>query len=324
MFTPEELSAHIAATITAQTYPEAPAGLYEPIAYGLDAGGKRLRPTLLLLCYNLYADDVETAMPAALGIETYHNHTLLHDDVMDQADVRRGRPTVWRKWDANTAILSGDTMLIRAFRHVMDCRCRRRDEVLSLFARTTEEVCQGQQYDMNFETRTDVTLPEYVEMIRLKTAVLVACAAKMGALIADAPTADADALYRFAEQVGLAFQLQDDYLDVYGNPATFGKNIGGDILCGKKTFVLLTAYERADATQRRHLTTLIDDKTMVPQEKIAAVTALYNKIGVAAETQRAITHYYNEARAALNHVSAPRERCETLWQFAEHLLGRNK
>ena len=231
--------------LAAVDYPTQPVGLYEPISYVLDMGGKRLRPTLLLMAYSLYKNDFETAMPAAIGIETYHNHTLLHDDLMDNADMRRGRATVHKKWNDNTAILSGDTMLIMAFRHFMNCQNERTPEVLELFARTAQEICEGQQYDVNFETRTDVTEAEYIEMIRLKTSVLLACAAKAGALLAGAPNEDAEMLYRFAEKVGLAFQLQDDYLDVYGDPAVFGKKIGGDILCGKKTFLLINALERA-------------------------------------------------------------------------------
>lgn len=303
-------------------YPEVPTGLYDPIAYALDSGGKRLRPTLLLLTYSLYADDLHAAMPAALGIETYHNHTLLHDDLMDHAELRRGRLAVHRKWDANTAILSGDTMLILAFRHILACKSQNRAACLDLFARTAQEVCEGQQFDMNFEQRTDVTVGEYLEMIRLKTAVLLACATKMGALLADAPTADADTLYGFAEKIGLAFQLQDDYLDVYGDPAVFGKKIGGDILCGKKTYLLITAADRADAATRARLFALLADDAMPAEEKISAVTALYNQLDVPAVTLAAIDHYYDEARAALSRVSLSEEQVQPLWDYATSLLGR--
>lgn len=319
---PKELLRLINQRLDATPYPERPEGLYEPIAYVLEEGGKRLRPTLLLLAYSLYADDTERAMPAAIALETYHNHTLLHDDLMDHADVRRGRPTVHRRWDVNTAILSGDTMLILAFRHILACRCRRSADVADLFARTAQEICEGQQYDVNFERRDDVTIPEYVEMIRLKTAVFLGCAVKAGALIADAPDTDADALYAFAERIGLAFQVQDDYLDVYGDPAVFGKKIGGDILCGKKTFLLINALEHADAETRSRLTALLADTAMPAEEKIAAVTAIYDSLGIPAIALSAIDAFYAEARAALSRVALPEERLQPLWDYACSLLGR--
>lgn len=318
----QDLLRRIESALSDIEYPEVPTGLYDPIAYALDAGGKRLRPTLLLLTYSLYADDINNAMPAALGIETYHNHTLLHDDLMDHAELRRGRPAVHRKWDANTAILSGDTMLILAFRHILACKSPNRAACLDLFARTAQEVCEGQQFDMNFEQRTDVTVGEYLEMIRLKTAVLLACATKMGALLANAPADDADALYAFAEKIGLAFQLQDDYLDVYGDPAVFGKKIGGDILCAKKTFLLITAADRADADTRQQLLHLLADTAMPAEEKIAAVTDIYNRLDIPTITLAAIDHYYDEARTALSRVSLSEEQTQPLWDYATSLLGR--
>ncbi len=307
-----------------QEYPSRPEGLYEPISYVLSMGGKRLRPSLLLLVNSLYGGSAAQALPAAIGLETYHNHTLLHDDLMDNADVRRGHPTVHKKWNANTAVLSGDTMLILAFRRIMECRCERQAEVLNLFARTAQEICEGQQYDVNFETRTDVTEAEYIEMIRLKTSVLLACAAKMGALIANAPVADAEVLYRFAEKVGLAFQLQDDYLDVYGDPSVFGKKIGGDILCGKKTFLLINAFERADAAARAELLALLQDKTADPQAKINRVTELYNRLEIPQLTLAAIDRYYAEAHAELEALTLAPAQWKPLWDYAESLLGRKK
>lgn len=305
-------------------YPSKPEGLYEPIDYVLSMGGKRLRPTLLLMTCALYSDHPEQAMPAAIGIETYHNHTLLHDDLMDRADMRRGKPTVHKRWNDNTAVLSGDTMLIMAFRHIMNCPCARQAEVLRLFARSAQEICEGQQYDVNFENRTDVSEAEYLEMIRLKTSVLLACAVKMGALIGQAPDADADALYRFAEKIGLAFQLQDDYLDVYGDPAVFGKKIGGDILCGKKTFLLINALGRADADQKALLLHLLADAEMPAQEKIAAVTDLYNRLDIPTLTLQAIDRFYDEARRELEKLSLPQDKWMPLWQYACSLLGRSK
>lgn len=305
-------------------YPLQPKGLYEPISYVLSMGGKRLRPTLLLTAYSLYKDNAAEAMPAAIGIETYHNHTLLHDDLMDNADMRRGMPTVHKKWNDNTAVLSGDTMLIMAFQHIMQCPCAQQQQVLNLFAQTAREICEGQQYDVNFETRTDVTEAEYIEMIRLKTSVLLACATKMGAMIANAPASDCDVLYRFAERIGLAFQLQDDYLDVYGDPAVFGKNIGGDILCGKKTFLLINALQQADEVQKARLLQLLADGQMPASQKIAEVTELYNQLNIPTLTLHAINHYYDEAHSELQKLSLSPAQWQPLWEYAQSLLGRKK
>lgn len=305
-------------------YPTQPVGLYEPIAYVLDGGGKRIRPMLTLMGYSLYRDDVERALPAALALETYHNHTLLHDDLMDHAEVRRGRPVVHKKWDENTAILSGDTMLIMAFRHLLAVDMPQPQALWDLFSRSAQEICEGQQYDVNFESRTDVEEEEYIEMIRLKTSVLLACSLKAGALVADAPAADADALYRFAERVGLAFQLQDDYLDVYGDPKVFGKKIGGDILCGKKTFLLIRALKKADADQRQRLLDLLADHTMAEEAKIQAVRNLYDDLHIADDCTEAISAYYAEARKALDSVALPQAQKAPLWEYAASLLGRTK
>lgn len=315
---------YIEQALAAVPYPKKPEGLYEPIEYVLSMGGKRLRPTLLLMTYGLYKDDINHATPAAVGIETYHNHTLLHDDLMDHADMRRGKPTVHKKWNDNTAVLSGDTMLIMAFRHIMQCQCQHQTEALDLFARTAQEICEGQQYDVNFETRTDVTEDEYIEMIRLKTSVLLACATKMGALLAGAPETDAEVLYHFAERVGLAFQLQDDYLDVYGDPAVFGKKIGGDILCGKKTYLLINAYQRADEATKAQLLTLIDNNSMEAETKIKAVTDIYNALDIPALTRAAINRFYDEAHNELRKLSLPESQWSVLWNYATSLLGRNK
>lgn len=315
---------YIEQALAAVPYPKKPEGLYEPIEYVLSMGGKRLRPTLLLMTYGLYKDDINHATPAAVGIETYHNHTLLHDDLMDHADMRRGKPTVHKKWNDNTAVLSGDTMLIMAFRHIMQCQCQHQAEALDLFARTAQEICEGQQYDVNFETRTDVTEDEYIEMIRLKTSVLLACATKMGALLAGAPETDAKVLYRFAERVGLAFQLQDDYLDVYGDPAVFGKKIGGDILCGKKTYLLINAYQRADEATKAQLLTLIGNNSMEAEAKIKAVTDIYNALDIPALTRAAINRFYDEAHNELRKLSLPESQWSVLWNYATSLLGRNK
>lgn len=314
----------IEAALAAINYPAQPEGLYAPIAYTLAAGGKRLRPTLLLLAYSLYRDDWTRALPAAVGLEVYHNHTLLHDDLMDRAQLRRGRPTVHTRWDDNTAVLSGDAMLILAFRHVLraeatpDVQAR----ALDLLARTAQEICEGQQMDMDFERRDDVTEAEYLEMIRLKTSVLLGCAARMGAQLAGAPDADADALYAFAEQIGLAFQLQDDYLDLYGDPAVFGKRIGGDILQGKKTYLLFAALRGADPEARTALLRLLADGSLPPQEKVAAVRQRYDALRAPERTQEAIARCYQAARQRLQAVSLPATRTEPLRRYADSLLGR--
>lgn len=317
-------ASYINYTLEQVDYPTYPEGLYEPIEYVLSMGGKRLRPTLLLMAYTLYKDSIEQALPAAIGLETYHNHTLLHDDLMDHADMRRGKPTVHKKWNENTAVLSGDTMLIMAFQHIMQCNCSRQNDVMKLFAQTAREICEGQQYDVNFESRNDVSEAEYIEMIRLKTSVLLACATKMGALIANAPQADADVLYRFAEKIGLAFQLQDDYLDVYGDPKVFGKKIGGDILCGKKTFLLINAYQRADASTQQKLMALINNHDMAADDKIAQVTHIYNELNIPNITLQAIDNFYNEAHAEIQELSLPQAQWQPLWEYAQSLLRRNK
>ena len=235
MYTSAQLLGKVNDALANLAYDREPVGLYEPVKYVLSLGGKRIRPVLMLMAYNLYREDVERVIMPAIGIETYHNYTLLHDDLMDKADVRRGHPTVHKKWNENTAVLSGDSMLVLAYQRVAQCDPDKLPAVLKLFTNTALEIGEGQQYDIDFETRNDVTEGEYIEMIRLKTSVLLACALKMGAMLAGAPEQDAQLLYRFGEQIGLAFQLQDDYLDVYGDFEVFGKRIGGDILCKKKT-----------------------------------------------------------------------------------------
>ena len=304
-------------------YSRPPKGLYEPIAYELSLGGKRIRPVLMLMAYNLYKEDVEVILPQAAGLETYHNHTLLHDDVMDHADMRRGKPTVHNVWDENAAILSGDAMLILAYRLMADCCKDKLADVLALFTETTMEICEGQQWDMEFETRMDVKVDEYIEMIRLKTSVLLAAALKIGACLADAPEEDAQKLYDFGVKMGLAFQLQDDWLDVYGDPKVFGKNIGGDILCNKKTYMLITAFEKADARQRELLEMWLNARDYNPAEKVAAVTALYNEIGVGKLCQEKAEALNAEGFAILDSIALPEERKQVLREYACSLLNRN-
>lgn len=313
----------IEVALAAIPYPQQPEGLYEPIRYVLSMGGKRLRPTLTLMAYALYKEDTERALPTAIGLETYHNHTLLHDDLMDKADMRRGKPTVHKKWDENTAILSGDTMLIMAFQHILHTDCHRLPEVLNLAARTMQEICEGQQYDINFENRNDVREEEYIEMIRLKTSVLLACALKAGALIADAPEEDCELLYQFGEKIGLAFQLQDDYLDCYGDPAVFGKQIGGDICCAKKTFMLINAFNRANDAQKAEINRLLNDVDE-REEKVAGVLALYDELEIPALCRERMETLYAEARRIFDSLPIDAERKQPLWNYAEKLLNRKK
>ena len=285
------------AAIAAMKYPVQPVGLYEPIRYVLSMGGKRIRPVFLLLSYGMYRDDLDRVMNAALGLETYHNYTLLHDDLMDRADMRRGMPTVHKKWNNNTAILSGDSMLVMAANLILSVDSPAFREIMQLFIQTALLIGEGQQYDMNFELRTDVTENEYIEMIRLKTSVLVACAVKMGAMLGGATTEDMDALYVFGEKVGLAFQLQDDYLDVYGNAEIFGKRIGGDIICNKKTFLLISAYHNANETQQKDLMDWLSREQFDEIEKIRAVTSIYNQLGIDKLCMKRINKYFKEACA---------------------------
>ena len=304
-------------------YARPPQGLYEPIAYELSLGGKRIRPVLMLMAYNLYQDNVDAILSQAAGLETYHNHTLLHDDVMDKADMRRNKPTVHNVWNENTAILSGDAMLILAYRLMADCPKDKLADVLHVFTETTMEICEGQQWDMEFETRMDVKVEEYIEMIRLKTSVLLAAALKIGAMLGGASDEDAQKLYDFGVKIGLAFQLQDDWLDVYGDPKVFGKNIGGDILCNKKTYMLITALEEADEEQRAVLEGWMAAHDYVPAEKIAAVTALYNEIGVGKRCQEKAEALNAEGFGILDSINLPEERKAVLREYACSMLNRN-
>lgn len=322
-YTSEQLLQQIHEYIGQLSYKRKPMGLYEPIEYVLGLGGKRLRPVLMLLAYNLYKEDVERIFPQAAGIETYHNFTLLHDDLMDKADMRRNKPTVHKRWNENTAILSGDAMLILSYQFMMQqCPAEYVGKVMEVFGRTALEVCEGQQWDMEFEQLTDVTVEQYLEMIRLKTSVLLAAALKIGAILGGAPEKDAERLYDFGVKMGLAFQLQDDYLDVYGDPAVFGKKIGGDILCNKKTFMLITALAQAQEDDKEALLGWLHVEDYAPEEKIKAVTAIYNKVGVADSCNARIDAYYKEGLALLEQVEVEPARKEELKAFVCRLMDR--
>lgn len=304
------------------SYDRKPESLYEPIKYVLSMGGKRIRPTLMLLAYNLYKENPEDILMNACALETYHNYTLLHDDLMDNADMRRGHLTVHKKWNDNTAILSGDSMLVLAFQRMMQCDEKHLKDILDLFTVTALEIGEGQQYDMEFETRNDVMEEEYIEMIRLKTSVLLACALKIGAILADASAEDADNLYKFGEQIGLAFQLQDDYLDVYGDSKVFGKEIGGDITSNKKTYMLINAFNKANAAQREELTRWVSARDFDRNEKVDAVTRLYNEIGIDQLAQDKIAYYFAQSKKYLDAVNVPEEKKEELRKYAQKMMKR--
>ena len=317
-----QLLEKINAYLASMPYARPPKGLYEPIKYELSLGGKRLRPVLMLMAYLLYKEDVDRILPQAAGLETYHNHTLLHDDVMDDADMRRNKPTVHNVWNENAAILSGDAMLILAYRLMAQGAGEHLAQVLQIFTQTAMEICEGQQYDMEFETRMDVTADEYMEMIRLKTSVLLAAALKIGACLADAPAEDTEKLYEFGVKMGLAFQLQDDWLDVYGDPAVFGKNIGGDITSNKKTYMLITALEKADAAQKTELNRWLEENSFVENEKIGAVTRIYNEIGVGAICEEKIDVLYKEGLDILDQLQVNEDQKKELRAFACRLMNR--
>lgn len=319
MYTSDEILQRVNAYIDHLPYDRKPESLYAPIKYVLSLGGKRIRPILMMLSYNLYKDDPERILGAACAIETYHNYTLLHDDLMDKASMRRGQQTVHEKWDANTAILSGDSMLVTAYQQMLETY---NFKALELFTETALEIGEGQQYDMDFETRMDVTEEEYIEMIRLKTSVLLACAMKIGAILAGASDEDANSLYRFGEQIGLAFQLQDDYLDVYGDSKVFGKAIGGDITSNKKTYMLINACNRANAEQRKELEDWLTATNFDAKEKIVAVTRLYDEMGIDRLAQQKIEYYYEQSRKYLDAVNVPEERKTELRRYAAEMMKR--
>ena len=304
-------------------YAASPDGLYAPVRYELSLGGKRVRPLLTLLACEMFGGDCRSALHAAVGLEVFHNFTLLHDDVMDKADVRRGKPTVHKVWDENRAILSGDAMEIIAFRYIARTAAPHTGAVIDWFLKTALEICEGQQYDMEFETRDDVTEAEYIEMIRLKTAVLLGGALKIGAIIGGADSADADRIYRFGESLGLAFQLQDDWLDVYGDPARFGKKIGGDILNNKKTYMLINAQRRAEGADAEELSHWLSATGYDPAEKIAAVTALYNRVGAGELCLQQVDAYSRRAIEALREIALPEAAKQPLYDLATSLMKRD-
>jgi geranylgeranyl diphosphate synthase type II len=299
-----------------------PANLYIPVDYSLEMGGKRLRPVLLLLSYNMFSDLVENALPAAIAIEVFHNFTLLHDDIMDKAGVRRNRPTVHKQFSENSAILSGDVMAFLSYRYLLECKSEGLPEVLNLFTKTAIEVCEGQQFDMEFENRLNVDETEYLEMIRLKTAVLLACGLKAGALLANADIKIANQLYEFGINLGIAFQLQDDLLDSFGNQESFGKIIGGDILANKKTFLSIKALENASGDLKTELIDWLNRKEFNSSEKIEGVLKIYNQLNIKELTEQKIETYFQKCRTVFQQISIEESRKRHLQEITNNMLNR--
>jgi geranylgeranyl diphosphate synthase type II len=302
-------------------FPKQPKGLYEPLDYFLKIGGKRLRPVLTLLGADLFGGDIQKALKPAMGIELFHNFTLVHDDIMDDAPLRRGQSTVHEKWNLNTAILSGDVLFVDAFEKVSDVDQPFLKEVLKVFVQTAREVCEGQQKDMDFESELDVTEEEYIHMIQFKTSVLLGCALQIGAIISGAAKSDAEHLYQFGLSLGTSFQIKDDYLDAFGDPEKFGKQVGGDIISNKKTILLIKALEFASAEQKRTLLALLNESDL--DQKVRDVKQLYNETGSSDYALAQIENYYQESIAHLDQINTSSKSKERLYGFADWLKNRD-
>ena len=304
-------------------YQKEPNNLYEPIRYILSLGGKRLRPVLTLMATEVFDVDCQKALAAATAVEVFHNFSLIHDDIMDDAPLRRGNETVHEKWNINTGILSGDAMLILAYQYFEAYEPKIFQELAKLFSKTALEVCEGQQYDVDFETRDDVTIPEYLKMIEYKTAVLVAAAMKMGAIVAETSQENKNLIYDFGLNLGLAFQLQDDYLDAFGNPETFGKQVGGDIIENKKTYLYLKSMEFASVNEKEQLLHLFSFQSSENTDKINSVKGIFNQTGASAATQKAIENFTFKALETLEKMNIGNDKKAILKAFAENLMSRN-
>ena len=309
-------------------FTEEPAGLYDPLRYMMNIGGKRIRPRLCLTTYALYKDQFsEEILAPAAAVEVFHSFTLIHDDIMDKADVRRGVPTVYRKWDENTAILSGDVMSIESYKLLAKAPAAALQRALELFSTTAAEVCEGQQYDMDFENEESVPMEDYLKMIGLKTAVLIACSAQLGAIIAGADQKSCDLLYRYGYDLGLAFQIADDWLDTYADPKVFGKAIGGDILNNKKNWLMTRAFEKADGRTRQELLSAMSMPIETEEQqasKIKATKDIYAELGLEEEAKQEIQRLHNQAIAHIDVLNLPEEKADTLRNYAAALIGRNK
>lgn len=305
-----------------QSFNREPKNLYEPVDYILQLGGKRIRPILTLMASDIFSGDYKKALPAAMAVETFHNFTLVHDDIMDDAPLRRGKKTVHEKWNINTGILSGDAMLILAYQYFENYEPKIFQKLAQLFSKTALEVCDGQQLDVDFETRNDVTINEYIEMIRLKTSVLVAAALKMGAIVAEADEDQANLLYNYGLNLGIAFQLQDDYLDTFGNPETFGKQVGGDIIENKKTFLYLKALEVANSDTKSALLRFYSEKLEDNSEKISEVTQIFKTHNIPNFTKELIENYTSKAFESLDNLTISEKAKQNLKDFGNNLMSR--
>ena len=315
----DALVAHLANKVTLKE----PASLYEPIDYILTLGGKRLRPVLTLMSADFFGGNYKQALDASLAVEMFHNFSLVHDDIMDNAPLRRGHQTVHEKWDVNTGILSGDAMLILAYQLFETYEPKVFMQLAVLFSKTALEVCEGQQYDVDFETRNDVTIYEYIKMIEYKTAVLIGASLQMGAIIAEASQSCQEKIYAFGKNLGIAFQLQDDYLDAFGNPLTFGKQVGGDIIANKKTFLYLTALQKSTPAEAQELSSLFATMPKDPSEKITAVKEIFVCSGAAKATEDEIARYTNTSISLLQDIKISQQHKDTLKSFADFLMNRN-
>jgi len=309
----------IESEISRQSFGSQPKSLYEPIRYLMKLGGKRLRPMLVMLSYSIYKKDAEKIVSYAAAVEAFHNFTLMHDDIMDKAPLRRGKATVHEKWNVNTAILSGDVMLVRVYDMFLSLEGPKLNQVLRAFNQCAAEVCEGQQWDMEFESKIKVTEAQYIEMIRLKTAVLLGFSLELGAILADAPKADQIALREFGVNIGIGFQLKDDLLDVYADQKKFGKQVGGDIISNKKTFLLIKALEKAKGKQQKELKEWLSAKKFNAKKKVAAITGIYDALGISELTELKVNHYFKKGFDRLKEISPNNS---SLVDFTQELMAR--
>ena len=318
----EKLQSLIESEIKKQKYGNKPQSLYEPIHYLMSIGGKRLRPLLVLLAYRLYKPDVKSIVPYAVAVEAFHNFTLMHDDIMDKAPLRRGKETVHKKWNVNTAILSGDVMLVKVYEMFSKLEPAKFKTVIERFNRCAAEVCEGQQWDMEFEASENVTEREYINMIRLKTAVLLGFSLELGAILADAPENDRELLREFGTNIGVGFQLKDDLLDAYADPKKFGKQVGGDIIANKKTYLLIQAIAQSSTAQRRELDSWLKAKKFRKSAKVEAVKAIYDSLDIPKLTGKKVNQYFDKGFSSLDALTVPEESRNVLRAFTEALIER--